>query len=108
MKDAEKVAGLSCEERLDVSLLQELPSDDEWDEEVSPGKDGFQDAYIRCWQCSGSAGSICFWVSRGFVIYLYGSGPFPSTSKTMKKNLEIYYLQLLYDFLSLKNDVNVP
>jgi hypothetical protein len=46
VKDAEKVAGLSCEERLDVSLLQELPSDDEWDEEVSPGKDAFQDAYI--------------------------------------------------------------
>jgi hypothetical protein len=49
VKDAEKVAGLSCEERLDVSLLQELPSDDEWDEEVSPGKyHGFQDAYICC------------------------------------------------------------
>ncbi len=48
MKDAEKVAGLSCEERLDVSLLQELPSDDEWDEEVSPGKDDFQDANICC------------------------------------------------------------
>jgi hypothetical protein len=46
VKDAEKVAGLSCEERLDVSLLQELPSDDEWDEEVSPGKDGFQDTVL--------------------------------------------------------------
>ncbi len=46
MKDAEKVAGLSCEERLDVSLLQELPSDDEWDEEVSPGKDRFQVAHM--------------------------------------------------------------
>lgn len=37
VKDAEAVAGLSCSDRLDVVLLQEMPSDDEWNEEVSPG-----------------------------------------------------------------------
>jgi hypothetical protein len=32
----------------------------------------------------------------------------PSLSKNTKKNLDFYFLRLLYDFLSLKNDVNVP
>lgn len=38
VKDAEEVANLSNEERLDVLLVNLLPSDEEWsDEEVSPG-----------------------------------------------------------------------
>jgi hypothetical protein len=49
---------------------------------------------------SGSAGSVCFWASR---IRIH-----PSSSKKSKKNLVSTVLWLLYDFLSLKNDVNVP
>ena len=40
LKDAEKVAEMSNEDRLDLLLVQHLPSDEEWDEEeeeVSPG-----------------------------------------------------------------------
>jgi hypothetical protein len=33
--------------------------------------------------------------------------PFISTKKS-KKNLNYYYFVTLFDFLSLKNDVNVP
>jgi hypothetical protein len=38
VKEAEKVSGLSCAERLDVVLLHQLPTDDEWDDEDSPGR----------------------------------------------------------------------
>ncbi len=31
-----------------------------------------------------------------------------SSSKNSKKNLDCYYFATLFDFLSLKNDVNVP
>jgi hypothetical protein len=34
-----------------------------------------------------------------------GSG---SSCKNSKKNLDSYYFMALFDFLSLKNDVNVP
>jgi hypothetical protein len=35
--------------------------------------------------------------------------PDPSSScKNSKKNLDSYYFVTLFDFLSLKNDVNVP
>lgn len=37
VKDATNVENLSNEERLDLLLVQHLPSDEEWDEEVSPG-----------------------------------------------------------------------
>jgi hypothetical protein len=33
--------------------------------------------------------------------------PDPSTCKNCKKNLDSYYFVTLFDFLSLKNDVNV-
>jgi hypothetical protein len=31
-----------------------------------------------------------------------------SSFKNRKKNLDSYYFETLFDFLSLKNDVNVP
>ncbi len=37
-----------------------------------------------------------------------GSGSFYHHAKIVKKNLDSYYFVTLYDFLSLKNDVNVP
>ncbi len=38
----------------------------------------------------------------------YGSGSFYHHEKKNKKNLESYYFVTLFDFLSLKNNVNVP
>jgi hypothetical protein len=43
----------------------------------------------------------------GFVNYC-DPDPFINKQKKMKKNLDFYYLRHLCDFLSLKNDVNVP
>ncbi len=65
-----------------------------------------------CGSESGSTGSTCFWASRIWIrirsevwirirILL-------SSCKNSKKNLDSYYLVTLFDFLSLKNDVNVP
>ncbi len=34
--------------------------------------------------------------------------PDPSIMQNSKKNLDSYYFVTLFDFLSLKNDVNVP
>ncbi len=34
--------------------------------------------------------------------------PDPSIMQNNKKNLESYYFVILFDFLSLKNNVNVP
>jgi hypothetical protein len=41
---------------------------------------------------------------------MYGSGfgSFYHQAKNGKKNLDSYYFATLFDFLSLKNDVNVP
>jgi hypothetical protein len=38
----------------------------------------------------------------------YGSGSFYHHAKIVKKNLDSFYFVTLFDFLSLKNDVNVP
>jgi hypothetical protein len=38
----------------------------------------------------------------------YGSGSFYHQAKTVRKTLIPTFLGLLFDFLSLKNDVNVP
>ncbi len=51
---------------------------------------------------SGSIGSICFWAIRIRLRILQ------SSSKNCKKTLIPTVLWLLYDFLSLKNDVNIP
>ncbi len=53
-------------------------------------------------QCcgSGSVGSICFWPR--------GSGSFYRQAKIVRKTLIPTVLRPLYDFLSVKNDVNVP
>jgi len=32
----------------------------------------------------------------------------PNIKKNTKNNIDSYFLLLLYDFISLKNDVNVP
>jgi hypothetical protein len=37
-----------------------------------------------------------------------GSGSFYPHAKIVRKNLDSYYFVTLFDFLSLKNDVNVP
>jgi hypothetical protein len=56
------------------------------------------------WWCqcsgSGSTGSTCFWASRIRILL--------SSCKNLKKNLDSFYFVTLLDFLSLKNDVNVP
>jgi hypothetical protein len=49
---------------------------------------------------SGSTGSMCFLSSRIRILL--------SSCKNNKKNLESYYFVTLFDFLSLKNNVNVP
>ncbi len=66
-------------------------------------------------QCSGSGSgsiwSVCFYPPgslSGSVIYLYGSGSFHQQAKKWRKTLIPTVLWLLYDFLSLKNDANVP
>ncbi len=66
-------------------------------------------------QCcgSGSTGSTCFWTSR---IRIHKSEVWIririwmllSSCKNSKKNLDSYYFVTLFDFLSLKKDVNVP
>ncbi len=73
-------------------------------------------------QCCGSgsesgSGSTCFWASR---IRIHQSEVWIrirrwiririllSSCKNSKKNLDSYYFVTLFDFLSLKNDVNVP
>ncbi len=43
--------------------------------------------------------STCFWAS--------GSGFFYHNEKIVLKNLDSFYFVTLFDFLSLKNDVNV-
>ena len=45
----------------------------------------------------GSVGSICFWAS--WIL---------SSIKNSKENLDSYFFVTPFDFLSLKNDVNVP
>ncbi len=56
----------------------------------------------------GTTGSTCFWASR---IRIHESEVWirilVSSSKNSKINFYSYYLWLLLDFLSLKNDVNV-
>jgi hypothetical protein len=53
-------------------------------------------------QCCGSGSeseSTCFWASRIRILL--------SSCKSSKKNFDSYYFVSLFDFLSLKNDVNV-
>jgi hypothetical protein len=50
---------------------------------------------------SGSTGSTCFWASRIWIRILL------SSCKNSKKNHDSYYFVTLFDFLSLKNVVNV-
>ena len=58
-------------------------------------------------QCCGS-GSTCFWANR---IRIHQSEVWIRilllSCKNSKKNLDSYYFVTLFDFLSLKNDVNV-
>ncbi len=62
-------------------------------------------------QCcgSGSTGSTCFWASwiRIRILLWIRIRILLSSSKNSKKNLESYYFVTPFDFLSLKNNVNV-
>jgi hypothetical protein len=61
-------------------------------------------------QCSGS-GSTCFFGLPDPDPLVRGMDPDPDPSIIMqknKKNPESYYFVTLFDFLSLKNNVNVP
>jgi hypothetical protein len=58
---------------------------------------------------SGSeSGSTCFWVSQVWIRIRLWIRILLSSCKNSKKNLDSYYFVTLFDFLSLKNDVNVP
>ncbi len=57
-----------------------------------------------CGSGSGYVESICFWTSRILIRILLSS----SKNTVVRKTLIPTVLWLLYDFLSLKNDVNVP
>ncbi len=62
-------------------------------------------------QCcgSGSVGSICFWASWiRILLSESGSRSFFHQAKIVRKTLVFTVLWILFDFLSLKNDVNVP
>ncbi len=61
-----------------------------------PDPEQGQDPYVF-----GSSGS-------GFVIYLYGSGSFHHQAQLLRETWISTLWWLLYDFLFLKNDVNVP
>jgi hypothetical protein len=67
-----------------------------------------------CGSGSGSVGSVSFWASRIQILhYLFVRiririWILPSSSKKSKKILISTVLCLLYDFLSLKNYVNIP
>ncbi len=67
--------------------------------DVSSSRRSFSNGHNRH-QCSGSVGSICFWASWIRILQ--------SQSRNSKKTLIPTVLWLLFDFLSLKNDVNVP
>ncbi len=58
-------------------------------------------------QCCGSR-SVHVFGPSGSVSQRYGSGTFYHQAKIVRKTLISTVLWLLYDFLSLKNDVNVP
>ncbi len=55
----------------------------------------------QCW------GSGCFW-AQDSQRYGSGSGSFYHQAKILRKTLILTVMLLLFDFLSLKNDVNVP
>jgi hypothetical protein len=83
---------------------------------------------IRRYQCCGSgsetgsesgSGSTCFWASRIRIQIHYSEvwirirvririRILLSSCKNSLKNLDSYYFVTLFDFLSLKNDVNIP
>ncbi len=68
--------------------------------------DSFKNLYNIRSQCSGS-GSFGPPIS-GSVSQRYESGSFDHQTKIVRKTFICTVLRLLYDFLSLKNDVNVP
>ncbi len=47
-------------------------------------------------------------LGSGSVCQMYGSGSFYHQAKIVRKTSILTVLLLLFDFLSLKNDVNVP
>ncbi len=65
-------------------------------------KNNPKESFYKQWCVSGSVGSICFWASGIHIRILL------SSSKNSRINIDSYRFVTLYDFLSLKNDVNVP
>ena len=68
--------------------------------------------YISRGSVADPVPSVCFWAGSGSVFMRYGSvfgsESFNPQAKIVRKNRDSYtVLWLLYDLLSLKNDVNV-
>jgi hypothetical protein len=59
---------------------------------------------------SCGSGSVCFWASRIGIHLVRGTDPDLSIikSKIERKTLIPTVLKHLYNFLSLKNDINIP
>jgi hypothetical protein len=56
-----------------------------------------------CW-----SGSVCFEPPGSGSVIICSDSDLPSTSQKSKKPLDWYFFNPFFDFLSLKNDVNVP
>jgi hypothetical protein len=68
--------------------------------------------YCTC-SCSQCSGSVSFWASRIWIRYSevriqIRFGAFHHQAKIVRKTLISTLLGLLYDFFSLKHDVNLP
>jgi hypothetical protein len=73
-------------------------------------------AFYQCCGSGSKSGSTCFWASRIRIHFsevwiririLLWIRILLSLCKNSKKNLDSYYFATLFDFLCLKNDVNV-
>jgi hypothetical protein len=82
-----------------------------------PGKDFLNEEaqydIPACYELPSRAGRLRIRIffgppGSGSVSQRYGSGSFYPQAKIVRKTLISTVLQLLNDFLSLKNDVNVP
>jgi hypothetical protein len=66
----------------------------------------FESVEYSVWQCCGS-GSVCFWSSR-IRICRYLSDASINKQKVRKTLISTIFFLLLFDFLSLKTNVNIP
>ncbi len=78
-----------------------------WEERLA-GEKWCSGAFIIHWHWG--SGSVCFGTPGsgfGSISQRYGSGSFYHQAKRVRKTMIPTVLWLLYDFLSLKNDINV-